>query len=118
MHIGADEKVLLFFGFVREYKGLNYLIQAMPAVIQRIANIRLLVVGDFADEESKRRYEDMIAQTGSGDHITIYDGYIPDREVEKFFAACDLVVLPYISATQSGIAQIAYFKLVFFENIF
>ena len=108
LNISADEKVLLFFGFVREYKGLNYLIQAMSAVIQRIADIRLLIVGDFAGEESKRQYEDMIAQTGSGDHITIYDGYIPDREVEKFFAACDLVVLPYISATQSGIAQIAY----------
>ncbi|MDE5696997.1 MAG: glycosyltransferase [Lachnospiraceae bacterium] len=106
--IHTSEKVLLFFGFVREYKGLKYLIQAMPLIIKRVADIKLLIVGDFSSEESKRQYEDMIAQTGSGDHIAIYDGYIPDKEVEKFFAACDIVVLPYISATQSGIAQIAY----------
>lgn len=106
--ISKDEKVLLFFGFVREYKGLKYLIQAMPQVAKRIASIRLLIVGDFSNEESKKQYEDMIVQTGAKDHIDVYDGYIPDKEVEKFFAASDLVVLPYISATQSGIAQIAY----------
>ena len=108
LKIRMDEKVLLFFGFVREYKGLKYLIQAMPSIIERVTDIKLLIVGDFSSEDSKRQYEDMIEQIKVKDHIAIYDGYIPDREVEKFFEASDLVVLPYISATQSGIAQIAY----------
>lgn len=106
--IGMDDKVLLFFGFVREYKGLQYLIQAMPLLTKRVAGIKLLIVGDFSSEESKKQYEDRIVQTGKKEQIAVYDGYIPDREVEKFFAAVDLVVLPYVSATQSGIAQIAY----------
>lgn len=106
--IGIDEKILLFFGFVREYKGLKYLIQAIPSIIKRVTGIKLLIVGDFSSEDSKRQYEDMIEQIKVKDHVVIYDGYIPDKEVEKFFAASDLVVLPYISATQSGIAQIAY----------
>jgi len=108
LNISTDEKVLLFFGFVREYKGLKYLIQAMPLMINHITDMKLFIVGDFSNEESKKQYETMITQTGCKEHIVIYDGYIPDKEVEKFFAASDLVVLPYISATQSGIAQIAY----------
>lgn len=106
--IGNDEKILLFFGFVREYKGLKYLIRAMQSITKRVTDIKLLIVGDFSSGESKRQYEDLIGQTGAKEHITVYDGYIPDREVEKFFAASDIVVLPYVSATQSGIAQIAY----------
>lgn len=106
--IHMNEKVLLFFGFVREYKGLSYLIQAMPQIARTIPNTLLLIVGDFSGEESKKQYVEMIAREQVQDCIRIYDGYIPDREVEKYFAASDLVMLPYISATQSGIAQIAY----------
>lgn len=106
--IRMDEKILLFFGFVREYKGLKYLIQAMPQIVRCIPGAILLIVGDFSGEESKKQYVEMIARKQVQDCIRIYDGYIPDREVEKFFAASDLVMLPYISATQSGIAQIAY----------
>lgn len=101
-----SEKVLLFFGFVREYKGLKHLINAMPQVIERYSDVKLLIVGDF--DKNKQEYLDTIEKLGIGGHVDIYDGYIPDREVEKYFAACDLVVLPYESATQSGIVQIAY----------
>ena len=108
LEIKPEKNVLLFFGFVREYKGLKYLIQAMPEVVKQVEYTELLIVGDFAGEEEKQRYLDMIQECGVQDHIKAYDGYIPDKEVEKFFAACNLVVLPYISATQSGIVQIAY----------
>lgn len=108
LSICTNEKVLLFFGFIREYKGLKYLIKAMPLIKKHIADTKLLIVGDFQNDESEKQYVDMIAQTGVKGIIEIYDGYIPDKEVEKFFTASDLVVLPYISATQSGIAQIAY----------
>lgn len=106
--IGQEQKVLLFFGFIREYKGLSYLLQAMPDVIRKVKDARLLVVGDFSGPEEKNRYLDMVQQYKLADAVKVYDGYVSDKEVEKFFAACDLVVLPYISATQSGIAQIAY----------
>ncbi|MHB1393074.1 MAG: glycosyltransferase [Clostridia bacterium] len=99
-------KVLLFFGFVREYKGLIYLIKALPNVVKKYKEIKLLIVGDFYDD--KQEYLDEINRLNMGDYINIYDGYIPDKEVEMYFKASDLVVLPYTSATQSGIVQIAY----------
>ena len=104
--IRPEDKIMLFFGFVREYKGLKHLIRAMPVIKEKISNIKLLIVGDFGD--NKQSYLDLITENNVRDVIDIYDGYIPDREVEKYFAACDLVVLPYESATQSGIVQIAY----------
>jgi glycosyltransferase involved in cell wall biosynthesis len=108
LDISLDEQVLLFFGFVREYKGLKYLIEALPEIEKSCPAVKLLIVGDFGGEETKRGYESLIEAKDVRTHVSIYDGYIPDREIEKFFAASDLVVLPYVSATQSGIVQIAY----------
>ena len=108
LQIPAEEKVLLFFGFVREYKGLKYLIQALPRILNGCDKIRLFVVGDFGGEQNREAYEKIMEENHVKDAVTVCDGYIPDREIEKYFAACDLVVLPYVSATQSGIVQIAY----------
>ena len=104
--IGADERVVLFFGFVREYKGLRHLLRAMPLLRGFGMDVRLLVVGDFGDD--RQEYMDLIDELGIRNMLEIHGGYIPDKEVEKYFAACDLVALPYESATQSGIVQIAY----------
>lgn len=106
LQLENQEKVLLFFGFVREYKGLKHLINALPHVVEVYQDIKLLIVGDFGDD--RQDYFDLIDQRGVKDNIEIHGGYIPDREVEKYFAASDLVVLPYESATQSGIVQIAF----------
>lgn len=106
LKIKPEEKVLLFFGFVREYKGLKSLIKAMPLIKDKLTNVKLLIVGDFG--EDKQNYLDLISKYRVENVIDIYDGYIPDREVEKYFVASNLVVLPYESATQSGIVQIAY----------
>lgn len=106
LKIPEKDRVLLFFGFVREYKGLKYLLQAMPDIMKKLDEVRLLIVGDFP--ENKAEYLKLIEKLGIVSVVDIYDGYIPDKEVEKFFAASDLVTLPYISATQSGIVQIAY----------
>ncbi|HJA92811.1 MAG TPA: glycosyltransferase [Candidatus Eisenbergiella merdipullorum] len=108
LDITEKEKVLLFFGFVREYKGLKYLIQALPRITEKCEDVRLFVVGDFGSAENREVYEKLMEENQVKDFVTICDGYIPDREIEKYFAACDLVVLPYVSATQSGIVQIAY----------
>lgn len=104
--IPDQEKVLLFFGFVREYKGLKYLLHAMPETKSKIPNIRLMVVGSFGGD--KEDYVKIVNEHGISDCVCMIDGYTPDNEVEKYFAACDLVVCPYESATQSGIVQIAY----------
>ena len=106
LNIGEKDNVLLFFGFVKEYKGLRFLIQAMPYIINQCNDIKLLIVGDF--EKNKTEYLDLIKKEKVSEHIEIKDGYIPDRDIEIYFASSDLVVLPYTSATQSGIVQIAY----------
>lgn len=108
--LSSNKKVLLFFGFVRPYKGLKYLIHAMPEIRERLGDVTLLIVGEFSGAEDKKCYIDQIKELNLtlGTSVIIKDGYTPDREVEKYFAACDMVVLPYESATQSGIVQIAY----------
>jgi len=100
------DKLLLFFGFVREYKGLRHIIRAMPEITAYDSSIKLMVVGEFGND--KDSYIDLIKECRTEESIKIVDCYIPDKDIEKYFAASDLVVLPYESATQSGIVQIAY----------
>ena len=78
----------------------------MPIVKEKLKNVKLMVVGSFADDKSV--YMQLINDMHIEDYVDIKDGYTLDGEVEKYFAACDVVVLPYESATQSGIVQIAY----------
>ena len=106
MQLDNENKVLLFFGLVREYKGLKYLIKAIPIIKEKIPDIKLLIAGDFGD--NKEEYINLINESCVNDVIKIYAGHIPIIDVEKFFAACDMVVLPYESATQSGVIQVAY----------
>ena len=106
LNLDMEQKVLLFFGFVREYKGLKHLLKAMPDIISKEGNVILLIAGDFGDQ--KDEYTHLIETMGIKTSVRVEDGYIPDQDVEIYFAACDLVVLPYESATQSGIAQIAF----------
>jgi len=103
--LGLEGDVLLFFGVVRPYKGLVHLINAMPEIIKQ-RKVTLLIVGDFwkGDEE----YRAQIERLGIKEYVRIYNQYTPNEDVGKYFAAADLAVLPYESATQSGIAQIAY----------
>ncbi|MDR2889749.1 MAG: glycosyltransferase [Lachnospiraceae bacterium] len=104
--MGGDIPMLLFFGFVREYKGLKHLLAALPAIKAQIPAIQLWVVGDFAGD--KAVYTQMMERLDITDRVRIVDGYIPDEEIEQYFTAADLIVLPYETATQSGIVQIAY----------
>jgi len=96
---------ILFFGFVRPYKGLKYLIEAMPMILKHV-NITLLIVGEFwkGEEEYRKQIEDL----GIGENIKIVNRYVPNEEVGVYFAASDLVVQPYVSATGSGIVQAAF----------
>ena len=107
LKIDENDVILLFFGFIREYKGLKHLIRAMPKIREQIPTCKLLIVGDFF-EDNKNEYTALIDNVNCKEIIQIHDGYIPDKEVEKFFVACDLMVCPYESATQSAVIQIAY----------
>ena len=101
----TDKRVMLFFGYVRAYKGLHTLLDAMPSVLRQL-EARLLVVGEFYEEE--RAYREKIRQLGLENGVTVVSDYVPNEEVRLYFSAADVVVLPYVSATQSGIVQIAY----------
>jgi glycosyltransferase involved in cell wall biosynthesis len=101
----ADERIILFFGYVRRYKGLHLLLEAMPQILKNIP-LKLLIVGEFYEDEETYRKE--IQRLGLADHVIVHSQYILNDEVALYFSACDVVVLPYISATQSGIVQIAY----------
>jgi glycosyltransferase involved in cell wall biosynthesis len=105
LELAVDGNVILFFGLVRKYKGLIHLIRAMPKVLAQI-DATLLVVGEFYDHRGP--YLDEIKALGLGDKIRIVDEYVPNEQVGKYFTACDVVALPYTSATQSGIIQIAF----------
>lgn len=103
------QKVLLFFGFVRQYKGLDRLLSAMPEIARRHPDAQLYVVGEFfGGEKKKQPYLQQIEQGGVKEKITIVDRYVPNDEVALWFSAADLLVQPYHSATNSGIVQIAY----------
>ena len=101
----TDERVVLFFGYVRRYKGLHVLLQAMPHLLARLP-VRLLVVGEFYDDEES--YREQVRTLGLEHAVTLHADYVPTEQVGGYFSAADAVVLPYVSATQSGIAQIAY----------
>lgn len=97
---------LLFFGLVRRYKGLELLLKAMPYIIQQIKGIKLIIAGEFYS--GKEEYFNLINELQILEHVHIVNRFIPSEEVKYFFSLADLVVQPYISATQSGITQIAY----------
>lgn len=104
----ADARVILFFGFIKPYKGLIHLIDAAPRLRARYGpqGIRIVIVGDVYGD--RRPLLARIADGGAGDIIHLHAAYVPDTEVEAWFVASDLVALPYVSATQSGIVQIAW----------
>lgn len=98
----GSEKRLLFFGFIRPYKGLKVLLDAM----KKLPDVYLTIAGDFGGK--KEEYEEYFFNADVKDRIDIHDGYISDNDVQGYFENCDAVVLPYTDATQSGIAQMAF----------
>lgn len=107
--LGLDPNVryLLFFGFIRAYKGLDLLLEAMamPA-LQAVPDLKLLIAGEFY-EDAKPYYE-LIEKHGLQDRLVLRTDFIPNAIVRHYFCAADLVVQPYKHATQSGVTQVAY----------
>lgn len=103
--LGLAGDVALFFGYVRHYKGLDTLLEAWPKVRERRPGATLVVAGEFYEKPD--RYEALAKAAGEG-AVRMLNRYIPDDEVEALFRAADVTVLPYRSATQSGVTHVAY----------
>ena len=102
---GEDDRLVLFFGFVRRYKGLNHLLRALACVPAEL-NVKLLVVGEFWEPEDG--YRATAEGLGIGDQVRMINRYVPNEEICLYFSAADVVVLPYLEATQSAVAQLAF----------
>lgn len=107
LKLEKDCRYLLFFGFIRAYKGLDLLIEALADRRIRDMNIRLLVAGEFYEDSAP--YRELIKKHNLDNEILMFDRFISDQEIPFFFGAADLVVQPYKNATQSGVTQVSYF---------
>lgn len=99
-------KYILFFGIIREYKGLDLLLEAFASPTIKESDIKLIIAGEYYTDKSP--YQQLIKEHGLEDSVIQVERFIPDSEVKNYFCASDLVVQPYKTATQSGVTQIAY----------
>ena len=106
LQLDPDFHYVLFFGFIRDYKGLDLLLEAFSDDRLRQLKIKLLVAGEFYSDP--KPYHEIIAKHKLDDLVIMSNDFIPDSNVLNYFCAADLVVQPYKSATQSGVTQIAY----------
>jgi glycosyltransferase involved in cell wall biosynthesis len=115
-HLGLpqNEKIILFFGFIRKYKGLDLLLEAMSILQQpnlipqagQTLNLKLLIAGEFY--ENDKLYQEQIDKLGIRDQLILRTNFIPDSEVPYYLCAADAVIQPYRNATQSGVTPLAF----------
>lgn len=101
-----NEKIILFFGFIRKYKGLDILLEAMNDARIRKSNIKLLVAGEFY--ENRKEFDELIAKLSIASQLILRTDFIADSEVRYYLSAADFVIQPYRNATQSGVTPLAY----------
>lgn len=108
LDLDPAEDYVLFFGFIRDYKGLDLLLEAWALLKSqgKTAGKKLLVGGEYYG--NKEKYDTLIRSLGLAEDIIVHDRYIDENQVRNYFGAADLVVQPYKSATQSGVTQVAY----------
>ena len=106
LQLNNSDKIILFFGFIRQYKGLDLLLKAMSDERIRSANIKLLIAGEFYEDE--KPYLQLIKENGLENQVILKTSFIPDNEVKYYLCAADCVVQPYRNATQSGVTPLAY----------
>ena len=106
LSLPENEKIILFFGFIRKYKGLDILLEAMNDERIRKAGIKLLVAGEFY--EKREEYDELIEKLNIKSQLILRTDFIPDSEVRYFLSAVDFVIQPYRNATQSGVTPLAY----------
>jgi D-inositol-3-phosphate glycosyltransferase len=104
--IKSENNIILFFGYVRKYKGLDILLEAFPKILNKFPNTFLLIVGEFYDNPGT--YMRLIDKLNLNEKVKVINQFVPNEAVARYYLASDVVVLPYRSATQSGILNIAY----------
>lgn len=106
LNLDPNFRYLLFFGIIRDYKGLDLLLEAFSKINRKELGLKLLVAGEYYANEDK--YQQLITSLKLNDDVIVVNNYIDDKEVGNYFCASDLVAQPYKNATQSGVTQIAY----------
>jgi D-inositol-3-phosphate glycosyltransferase len=106
LNLDENQRYMLFFGFIRDYKGLDLLLKAFADSRFCEMNVKLIVAGEFYN--NSEQYFALEEQLGLKNEVLWFNDFIPDAEVKNFFSLADIIVQPYKSATQSGVTQIAY----------
>lgn len=106
LNINKEDPVILFFGFIRKYKGLDLLLEAMADERIGEKKIKLMVAGEFYEDE--KPYRELISKLNISDRLILRTDFIPDSEVKYYLCAADAVVQPYRNATQSGVTPLAF----------
>ena len=104
--LNEDENIILFFGFIRHYKGLDVLLHAMSLLKSQMPNLKLLIAGEFY--EDRKLYDNLIAELDIVDQLILRTDFINDSDVKFYLSAADFVIQPYRNATQSGVTPLAY----------
>ena len=106
LNLSTAPRYILFFGFIRDYKGLDLLLEAISDQRIKSLDIRLIVAGEFYSDA--KPYLDLIEKFKLKDKVILKTDFIADNEVNKYFSSADIVAQPYKNATQSGVTQIGY----------
>ena len=106
LKLPKDKKIVLFFGFIRQYKGLDILFRSMKILKERGSDIHLLVAGEFY--EDRKPYDELVKELEIGEKLILRTEFISDSEVQYYLSAADFVIQPYRNATQSGVTPLAY----------
>lgn len=106
LSLDSNFKYMLFFGIIRQYKGLDVLLEAFADKRLQHQNLKLIVAGEFYEDD--KPYQEIINKHNLQDSVILHTHFIPDDEVVNYFCASDIIVQPYKNATQSGVTQIAY----------
>jgi len=106
--INPQKRIILFFGFIRKYKGLDILLKAMKLLLNRQSNrdLMLLIAGEFY--EDRKNYETLLTDPQLAGNLIIHTQFIPDSKVKYYLCAADCTVQPYRNATQSGVTPLSY----------
>lgn len=109
LNLPEQEPIILFFGFIRKYKGLDLLLEAMQLLKQKqskLSNLKLLIAGEFYEDRAS--YDELIQHLQIENNLILKTDFIADSEVKYYLSAADFVIQPYKNATQSGVTPLAY----------
>jgi len=108
LELSDDDDVLLFFGFIRKYKGLDLLLDGFEKVQNKNGNLKLVIAGATSSIQMENEYKERINQISKNNNILYHSRFIPTKHVAQYFIAADIIVLPYKNIFHSGLMHLAY----------